>query len=456
MRRRSDRRISDSHKAAAASPPARFRRGRWLLRFAAFGLLGTALFLGVYGATGHYKPVYPPPLSAPDPNALDDYVAASVLFQMKSGLSATTGKMPKLLDESHMVQVNQPAIARLRVGLAKQCGIPFDPSGDTTYANAQQCLYLAKLLRAESDVYLAGGNTGRAASSILDVIQIGQDVERGGPLNNALAGSTIQSFGQAAFLKVVDKLKPNEIPSVVSRYSQIIRNEASPKTAIDNEGRWLVAHLASEDDATPLESYGERNSPIYADRIRHIFEALRWHMARDDAIRSMERYFAGAAREAGKVSVQRKLPAKPAGDAGRFAPVPRYLDRAIDRLNVVALRNRLLLIELAIRGYRASHGGIPESLDSLEIDARLMKDPCSGLPIVYKPERMDYLLYGPGLDGVDDDGVPVDEWAQQSKGDVGIRAFALPSGGSISPTFYKRVPHMNLPQLPPGSPALKP
>jgi hypothetical protein len=432
------------------------RRGKWLLRFAVFGLLAIALFLGVYGATGHYKSVYPLPLAAPEPNGLDDYLAASVLFQMKTGLSAMTVKMPKLLDESHMVQVNQPAIARLRVGLGKPCGIPFDPTGDTAYMNAQQCLYLAKLLRAESDFYSAGGNAGRAASSALDIIQIGEDIGRNGPLEYAFAGNTLQFFGQAALLKVVDILTPSENQSVVSRYVQLIQNGISPSIVIDNEGRWRIARLASEDDLGPFGIDVDSHSPLYVDRIRNVFQRLRWHMARDDAIRSMERYFKTAAGEAGKVAPKRKLPPLPRGDAGKIAPVPGYFNHAINALNIVALRNRLLLIEIALHGYRARNGRLPDSLDALDLAPKLLADPSSGLPIVYKPSGDDYLLYGAGPDGVDDGGIPLDEPFQRTKGDIGIRAFMLPRGASVNPEFYRKVPHMKPPVLPSGSSALKP
>src|SRR5258708_28917010 len=103
-----------------------------------------------------------------------------------------------ILNESSVVQANQPALARFREGLGKECGTPFNPSFDAKFESLAKFRSLARLLGAEADVYAAGGNTGRAAMSALDAIQLGTDVERGGPLISGLVVIAIQRIGQSA------------------------------------------------------------------------------------------------------------------------------------------------------------------------------------------------------------------------------------------------------------------
>src|SRR5437016_14604983 len=104
------------------SPPAeetvrRPRRGRCCLT----GCLGIVVFVALsftiaYNTTSRYQPNVPAPPPLPVPNALDDYIAAGVLFDLNGGdkpMNDPRG-FPELLDESSVVQANQPPPARTR------------------------------------------------------------------------------------------------------------------------------------------------------------------------------------------------------------------------------------------------------------------------------------------------------------------------------------------------------
>src|SRR5207247_2400535 len=100
-----------------------------------------------------------------------------------------------------------------------------------------------------------------------------------------------------------------------------------------------------------------------------------------------------------------------------------------------------------------THHRLPESLTGAGVDSRVCADPFNGRPLAYRPYGRDYLLYSVGPDGVDDGGLPRDETNPDSKGDVGMTRFQIPSI-SFRNRFYRRVPHMKTPVLPPGAPPL--
>jgi hypothetical protein len=67
---------------------------------------------------------------------------------------------------------------------------------------------------------------------------------------------------------------------------------------------------------------------------------------------------------------------------------------------------RLLMLEAAIRAYRARHHQVPSSLGALvpEYLSAIPPDPFSGGPFKYRPTADGYLLYSIGGNGIDDGG----------------------------------------------------
>lgn len=66
---------------------------------------------------------------------------------------------------------------------------------------------------------------------------------------------------------------------------------------------------------------------------------------------------------------------------------------------------------LHIEAYAKAHGSLPESLASLGLESRLLNDPCTDKPFIYRPLTAPdatgrrYLLYSVGIDGNDNGGV---------------------------------------------------
>lgn len=407
-----------------------------------------------YFTTGRYEPNIPTPPPPPIPNGLDDYLAAGAMFEANGGDKPMYDPQgnPVLLNESSVVQANQSALARLRVGLTRECAVPFSPSLTTRVEYLGRMRALARLLSAECDVYAAGDNPHRAASSAIDAIQMGIDFQRGGALMHGLTGSAIQSIGQSALMKVSDKLDETELGNLVARLQKIVLNRVASRDILDIERRWTLASLAGMDGADLMLSYNGSGQPEEDSNNRRSIGRLVWHFARDRTLRDLENYMDASARESAKPPAQRQPVPIPGGYAGIYAPVFMQADGNLNRPD---LRNRLILISMAVRRYRLEHCALPESLDKLHLAPKALLDPDSGKPIIYKLNGADYLLYGIGPDGKDDGGVPADEGVNPPIGDLGIRRFVLAKPGGRASSAYRLVPHMLPPILPPGSPPLK-
>ena len=103
-------------------PSRRSGRGRFCCSGCAlFGALLALAFLIAFNSTGRYQPRISPPPPVPNPNALDDYIAAGILFETNGGDKPMydANGLPSLLNQSSVVQANQPALARLRAGTTR-------------------------------------------------------------------------------------------------------------------------------------------------------------------------------------------------------------------------------------------------------------------------------------------------------------------------------------------------
>lgn len=95
--------------------------------------------------------------------------------------------------------------------------------------------------------------------------------------------------------------------------------------------------------------------------------------------------------------------------------VSRDLQPAIQQVLKADLRNEsehvLLLTAIAAERYRIRHGRVPGSLPELvpEFLPAVPLDPCSGGPLVYRPAGRPFTLYSVGTNGVDDQGVRMEE-----------------------------------------------
>ena len=99
--------------------------------------------------------------------------------------------------------------------------------------------------------------------------------------------------------------------------------------------------------------------------------------------------------------------------------IRQAMQKAELRHKTVVAYERLLAAELALRCYQSAHGHPPARLDELATNyfSHVQEDPFSGLPLIYRAQGANWLLYSVGPDGVDDGGKPVGR-GLASKGDL--------------------------------------
>jgi len=91
------------------------------------------------------------------------------------------------------------------------------------------------------------------------------------------------------------------------------------------------------------------------------------------------------------------------GQEGAEGPTARVFLEVRDRGRSQA---ELLMVDLALRAYRADHDTWPASLKELSPQylQRVPLDRYSGRPLIYRPEGTTFSLYSVGKDGQDDGG----------------------------------------------------
>src|SRR5207249_781763 len=137
-----------------------------------FGVIGLAavVFSVAYSFTGRYQPAIQPPKPVPADNGFDDFVAAGRMLAVNGGTKALypagrTDAPPSLAAEQLVVAQNQAALARLRMGLPKQCRVSAKRSFTALYPYLAEFRDLARLLQAEQHVSGARGDYARAFSA---------------------------------------------------------------------------------------------------------------------------------------------------------------------------------------------------------------------------------------------------------------------------------------------------
>src|SRR5579863_6072605 len=165
--------------------------------FGVFAVLIVILVL-FYAGTGHYQPNIPPAPPMPNPNGLDDYIAATAMLKATGGTASLYPKgptvPPALATEQVIVARNQAALARMRQAFGKECRVPRMRTFQDLFPYLAGARDLARLLSAEAEVKAARGDYVGAFDASLDIVQMGEDIDRGGPLIHGLVSVALQAI----------------------------------------------------------------------------------------------------------------------------------------------------------------------------------------------------------------------------------------------------------------------
>jgi hypothetical protein len=295
-----------------------------------------------------------PPL--PNPNGYDDFIKAS------DGVAGSVWNYFELDRDSlrELVSTNAQSLRRLRLGLTRQCLMPMDSFLTNATGMMNQLAdikRLAQLLAAEGRLREMDNQPADAARSYTDAIRFGNKLSRGGWVITRLVGIACESIGCHALAKVSPKLSPEEARVVLTNLENVDAGHVT----------W----------AEVLRS--ERQYARY--QLRNRFSPIQWIMG--------------------------------------WWQNRQALDRAQTKHRIVITHERLLAAELAVRCYQSEQGHPPARLDDLVTNylSKVPQDPFTTLPMIYRPQGTNWLLYSVGPDGVDDGGRPAGQgWPV--KGDI--------------------------------------
>ena len=287
------------------------------------------------------KPAPPPPL--PNPNGYDDFVSAG---QMRTGQWVDYQTASE--DEMRAyVMTNAAALAQVRIGLSRECRVPFDFALTNISGNLPELKTLAILLATEGRLAELENRPADAVHSYVDAIRLGNESSRGGFLIHRLVGLVPEGIGSIELVKLVPSLNCEQMRPLIADLEQVDAHGVTWEEVRQNER--LYMHHQMRKSVNPLQWL------------------VGWWQMRP---------------------AMRKAEAKH---------------------NRMVARRRLLTVELALRCYQQDQAGGPASLDQLVPKQlpRIPTDPFTGQPLIYRAQGTNWLLYSVGLDGVDDGGKPV-------------------------------------------------
>lgn len=423
-------------------------------------MLLTALAIAIwFSSSGEYNPKLPPHPPLPNPNALDAYAQVGRTLKQSGALRvaypAGFRAGPSPAGELALVATSGPLLTTIRSAASMQCLMPSHRETNSPYPWLEDIRPVATLLGAEGDVQAARGDFAGEASTGLDMIQIGLNLERGGEIVHEILAARFQAQGQLHVAKALDHLSVSQCDSIAARLRSLLHSRVPVSDIVRETGYSVVAQIAHYDGSEVYNGFsvGRSEIPLPRGFVRSGAKA-RWRVTRDRALHQTEAYFEALARQAELPSFRRKPVAPPTEPAVSssvlYANMATYCDTA-------DARDRLVLCALAICSYRLRHHRPPAQLSDAGLSVPETADPWSGRPFVYRATGGDYILYSVGPDGIDGGGAPADSlaWGGPDKGDVGIAPFWSGEGRVFSP-YYRPVPHMLPPKVPPGALPLLP
>jgi len=330
----------------------------------------------------------------------------------------------------------KPLLKRLKTALGGTYLHPPTRSGlETHMISGSRFRDIARLLSGVATYHEMRKEYAKAAELLLDCMEMGVTLPKGGVLIQDLIGHACISIAGSNLENLLPILPPAELRTSINRlmairaklvpYYEIVIEERSSSTAMHLE--WMrqpqrleeylksIQELLSWTQSTPAAS-----AAWYA-KVREVFDTFKFLLADKKAMLSdNQRCYDGIAKEAstpyrGKSKV--RIPNNPfaigcdlVANGGREAHVRKTAD--ID----------LLLVSAAVLLYYAEHGVGPDNLQQLipTYTPTLPVDPFGGGQFGYKSKRggKELSLYSIGPDLRDDGGKSVTRQARNGPGDI--------------------------------------
>ena len=379
----------------------------------------------------------------PKDNGYDYFVRAGDMIQNAHhyGPYSLTTKKPEewTISEYHaFLAANGSALAVLREGLKKPymhpSSLDYESLGTffPKYASFREA---ARTLAGEALYYKVTNQPSKAADSLLDCIEFGVTIPRGGPLIAGLVGSAIENIGCHYFEPLIEQLPAQDLVRVAERFERIQAKRVTYADVLAGETITSIAYMVAffsdpatrKDLANPvvwLKYDYELGLPTSKSGIKNkmacFWNNVRFAFSNKAAmVRENERFLKAFANEqkgiyTGKSNIKE----------------PDYLF-ALDKESLLGIRATfckteaivtLLQTEVALRRYKLDHGHYPNRLQQL-VPTYLKKVPIDpfgkGKPLRYELQSNghEYLLYSLARDMVDNGGIAISTVYSGKQGD---------------------------------------
>lgn len=362
-----------------------------------------------------------PVVPLPDPNGYDFFVRAGAALKTENpgppSAAASQNVATDLALQRAYVAKNAETLRLLRQGLRLPSRKPAQRTQDSIDADFkpyQQFRDMARLLVQESRVRLADGDLNGAVDSLLDGIQFGTDIVRGGPFMAMLVGVAVEAVARADMWSLVKHLDAPNARRIEKRL-EAIEAARVPLSSVIEEEKWFGLSLLRESMRAPewaalragkTDDQAEKKSSEEEAKAEAEFKNTSDAQIEANYIAYMDAVVALTRKPFDIAAPAPPAPADAWSRAYTGKIIARPDSRVIYERSVAA--NRLLIVALALRVYHGEHNAFPTTLNALAPQplAQMPTDPFSstGAPLRYQLAQGAYTLYSIGPDGVDDDG----------------------------------------------------
>ncbi len=174
------------------------------------------------------------PSALPHPNGYDEFVRAGKLIADDQDFSTLNGERLR-----NAILSNAVPLRALRTGLTHPCRVPPGRSVDDPRLKDLAVLKrAAQLLSAEGRWAEAEGRFGDAGNSYLTAMRMGQEVQHGGIMIDALVGIAIESLGAAPAEKLVKNLNAEQCRQFAVALEAAEPGRESTQAVLQTEKAW--------------------------------------------------------------------------------------------------------------------------------------------------------------------------------------------------------------------------
>lgn len=174
----------------------------------------------------------------PDPNGYADLVEAG------KRVIARPMSPDEELSQTELravVGANSDVLTLARAGLKRECKVPVEYSLDAAARHTDELSALkalGRLFRLEAQLAELERRTNDAAQVWVDMVELGQDVTRGGLLIDGMVGVATERVGLTGLKEIVDSIEPEAAQGIHSRLVALEKARESIETIIAHERRW--------------------------------------------------------------------------------------------------------------------------------------------------------------------------------------------------------------------------